>query len=262
MASNDKTDADATPAGTAGSTTATKTETTASAKIGARKKQQQQQQQKSQKANPPKKQAQAKISSFEGIASGVNPMKGKVIAIGSGNLSGQFQVYQNEMAGSAADDKAYGLDSSILDLVAKVKKDFVNPRPSPLSHSKLVDIMEKDDKGVPTKVATGERKLVCYDPILKDEMGAEYNMDLKVQKSNWKQLERHYEGYYRTAVGNVEDTIMTYCRAYKRMALVESTKDLVGFLLILRSVCAQNNAAFNRIPVMAPILAPTFGVTF
>jgi hypothetical protein len=29
------------------------------------------------------------------------------------------------------------------------------------------------------------------------------------------------------------------------MALVESTKDLVGFLLILRSVCAQNNAAVN-----------------
>jgi hypothetical protein len=68
-------------------------------------------------------------------------MKGIVIAIGNGNLSGQFQVYQNKMAGSAADDKAYGLDSSILDLVAKVKKDFVKPKPSPLSHSKLVDIM-------------------------------------------------------------------------------------------------------------------------
>jgi hypothetical protein len=108
--------------------------------------------------------------------------------------------------------------------VAKVKKDFVKPKPSPLSHSKLVDIMEKDDKGVPTKVATGERK---------------------IQKSNWNQFERHYEVYYRTAVGNVKDTIMTSCRADKRMALVESSKYLVGFLLILRSVCAQNNAAVN-----------------
>jgi hypothetical protein len=246
MAPNEKTEADATPAGTAGNTAATKTENTASMKTGARKKQQQQQQQqKSQKANPPKKQAQAKKSSYEGIASGVNPMKGIVIAVGNGSLSGQFRVYQNKMAGSAADDKAYGLDSSILDLVAKVKKDFVKPKPSPLSHSKLIDIMETDDKGMPIKVATGERKLICYDPILRDEMEAEYNMDLKIQKSNWNQFERHYEGYFRTAVGNFEDTIMTYCCADKRMALVESTKDLVGFLLILRSVCAQNNASVN-----------------
>jgi hypothetical protein len=69
-----------------------------------------------------------KKSSCEGIASGVNLMKGILIAIGNGNLSGQFRVYQNKMAGSAADDKAYGLDSSILDLVAKVRKDFVKPK--------------------------------------------------------------------------------------------------------------------------------------
>jgi hypothetical protein len=246
MATNDKTDTGATPAGTTGNAAA-KTETAASAKGGARKKQQQQQQ-KNQKANPAtekKKQSHVTKSSFEGIASGVNPMKGVVIAIGNGNLSGQFRVYQNKMAGAAADDKAYGLDSSILDLVAKVKSDFVKPKPSPLSHSDVVDIMEKDDQGMPTKVKTGERRLVCHDPILKDEMEAEYSMDLKIQKSNWNQFQRHYEGYYRTAIGNVEDTVITYCRADKRMALVESTKDLVGFLLILRSVCAQNNAAVN-----------------
>jgi hypothetical protein len=246
MATNDKTDAGATPAGNAGNAAA-KTETTASAKAIARKKQQQQQQtQKNQKATTnaeKKKQPHVAKSKFEGIASGVNPMKGIVIAQGNGNLAGQFRVYQEKMAGSAADDKAYGLDSSILDLVAKVKSDFVKPKPSPLSHSNLVDIMVMDENGKPTSVATGERRLICYDPILKDEMEAEYNMDLKIQKSNWNQFERHYEGYYRTAVGNVEDTIMTYCRADKRMALVERKKDLVGFLLILRSVCAQNNNA-------------------
>jgi hypothetical protein len=100
---------------------------------------------------------------------------------------------------------------------------------------------EPAGNGKPTKVATGERRLICYDPILKNEMEADYNMDLKIQKSNWNQFERHYEGYYRTVVGNVEDTIMTNCRADKRMALVKSKKDLVGFLLILRSICAQNN---------------------
>ena len=40
--------------------------------------------------------------SFEGIASGVNPMKGIVVAVNNGNLSGQLCiVYQNKMAGSA-----------------------------------------------------------------------------------------------------------------------------------------------------------------
>jgi hypothetical protein len=190
-----------------------------------------------------KKQLHVAKSAFEGIAFGVSPMKGIVVAQGNGNLAGEFRVYQQKMAGAAADDKAYGLDSSILDLVAKVKSDFVEPKPSPLSHSNLVRIMEKDDKGVATKVPTGEKRLVCYDPILRDEMDAEYKMDLKIQKSSWNQFERHYEGYYRMAAGNVEDTIMTYCRADKRMALVDSEKDLVGFLLILRSVCAQNNNA-------------------
>jgi hypothetical protein len=109
LATNDKTDAGATPAGTAG-TTAAKTETTASAKAAARKKQQQHQ--KNQKTNPPtekKKQSNVTKSSFEGIASGVNPMKGIVVATGNGNLSGQFRVYQNKMAGSAANDKHMGL---------------------------------------------------------------------------------------------------------------------------------------------------------
>jgi hypothetical protein len=241
MTTNEKkTESNATPAGTAGSA-ATKSEGTSAGKGAAKRKQHQQQ---AKKANPEKKKQPSNVkSTFEGAASGVNPMKGIVIAQGNGNLAGQFRVYQKIMAGSAADDKAYGLDSAILDLTAKVKSDFVMPKPDPLVHSKLFSVMEKDDQGVATKIPTGEMKLLCFNPILKDEMDSEYNMDLKIQKSNWNQYERHYEGYYRTAIGNVEDTILTYCRADKRMAKVESNKDLVGFLLILRSVCAQNNGA-------------------
>jgi hypothetical protein len=244
MATNNKTSAGATPAGNAGAASA-KTETTASAKANARKKQLQHAQ-RNQKANPnaeKKKQPHVAKSAFEGTASGISHMKGVVIAQENGNLAEQFRVYQQKMAGAAATEKAYGLDLSILDFVAKVKSGFVKPKPSPLSHSKLVSIMEKDDKGVATKIPTSKNRLICFDPILKDEIDAEYNMDLKIQKSNWNQFERCYEGYYRTAVGNVEDTIMTYCCADKRMALVKSKKDLVGFLLILRSVCAQNNNA-------------------
>ena len=108
-------------------------------------------------------------------------MKNIVIALANGNLAGQFRVYQAKMAGAAADDKAYGLDSAILDLVAKVKSDFVKPKPDPLSHSNLITIYEKDDQGANTKVPTGEKRLVCFDPILKDEMDSEYSMDLKIQ---------------------------------------------------------------------------------
>jgi hypothetical protein len=110
-----------------------------------------------------------------------------------------------------------------------------------LSHSNLITIYEKDDKGANTKVAPGEKRLICFNPILKDEMDAEYNMDLKIQNSNWNQLERHYEGYYRIAFGNIEDTVITYCRADSRMALIEANKDLVGLLLVLRAVCAQDD---------------------
>jgi hypothetical protein len=170
-------------------------------------------------------------------------MKGIVIAQGNGNLAGQFRLFQKKLAGAAAEDKAYGLDSSILDLVAKVKSDFVKPKLDPRVHSKLVSVMEKDDKGVPTNMPSGEKKLICFDPILKDQMETEYNMDLKLQKSNWNQFECCYEGLYRIAIGNVEDAIITYCRSDKRMAMVKSDKDLVGFLQILRSVCAQNNSA-------------------
>jgi hypothetical protein len=165
-------------------TTSAKTENATSAKTNARKKQPQQPQ-KNQKANlntKKKKQPHVAKSAFEGIASGVNPMKGIVIGQGNGNLAGKFRVYQQKMTGSAADAKAYGLDLSVLDLVAKVESDFVKPKSSPLSHSNLVDIMVMDENGKPTKVATGERRLICYDPILKDEMEAEYNMDLKIQK--------------------------------------------------------------------------------
>ena len=41
-------------------------------------------------------------------------MQGIVVAVNNGNLSGQLRIiYHNKMAGSAADDKAYGLESSI-----------------------------------------------------------------------------------------------------------------------------------------------------
>jgi hypothetical protein len=237
MSQDNKTDS-STPSG-AGGTAAPKTDSTASAKAAARKKQHQQQQ-KNQKSNPTaakKKQPQVVKSTFEGIASGVSPMKGTVIAQGDGNLAGQFRVFQKKLAGAAADDKAYGLDSSILDLIAKKKSDFVMPKPDPLVHSHLVDVLDEDKK------KTGERKLICHNPVLRDQMEAEYSMDLKIQKSNWNQFERHYEGYYRIAIGNIDDTILTYCREDKRMVTIESNKDLVGLLLVLRAVCAQNNGA-------------------
>jgi hypothetical protein len=111
MSTNDKTDSGA-PGGT-GVATATKTDTTASAKVAAKKKHQQQQQ-KNQKSSHPaaKKKQQPKVvkSAFEGNASGVSPMKGIIVAHGRGNMAGLFRVFQEKLAGSAADDKAYELD--------------------------------------------------------------------------------------------------------------------------------------------------------
>jgi hypothetical protein len=224
-----------TPSGT-GDNAAAKTESAGSAKAAARKKQHQQQ--KSPKTNPPAKKKPPPKPTFEGIASGVSPMKGIVIAQGNGNMSGQFRVYQKKLAGSAADDKAYGLDSAILDLTSKVRSDFIKPKPSPTAHSNIVPIMEADNV-----TPTGGNKLVCHDPVLKESMDAEYNMDLKIQMSNWNQYQRHEEAYYRTAIGNVENDVLTYCRRDNRMTAVEKDKDLVQFLLVLRSVCAQNNGA-------------------
>jgi hypothetical protein len=163
-------------------------------------------------------------------------MKGIVIAQGNGNMSGQFRVFQRKLAGAAADDKAYGLDSAILELIAKVRSDFVKPRPNPNVHSNVTPVLSGG-------VATGENRLVCFDPIMKEQMDAEYSMDLKIQSSNWHQYQRHEEGFYRTALGNVENEVLTHCRRDSRMKTVEGDKDLIGLLLILRSVCAANKGS-------------------
>jgi hypothetical protein len=92
-----------------------------------------------QPAKKKQPQQHATKSTFEGIASGVTPMKGIVIAQDNGNMAGQFRTFQKKLAGAAADDKAYGLDSAILDLIAKTRSDFVIPKPSPnIHHSNLV----------------------------------------------------------------------------------------------------------------------------
>jgi hypothetical protein len=119
-------------------------------------------------------------------------VKGIVIADGNGNKAGQFRVFQKKLAGAAADDKAYGLDLAILDLIAKKRSDFIKPKPDPISHSNLTPVMESD--GV---TPTGKIRLVCFDPILKDQMEAEYTIDLKIQSSNWNQYSHMEEGYYR-----------------------------------------------------------------
>jgi hypothetical protein len=85
MTANDNTDSSI--HGGTGGTATPKTDTTASAKAAAKKKNQQQQQ-KNHKANPPKKKQQppqVTKSTFEGVACGVSPMKGIVIAQGNGN---------------------------------------------------------------------------------------------------------------------------------------------------------------------------------
>jgi hypothetical protein len=163
-------------------------------------------------------------------------MKGMVIADGNGNKAGQFRVFQKKLAGSAAEDKAYGLFLAILDLTAKKRSDFIKPKPNPAAHSNLTRVMEAD--GI---TPTGRIRLICFDPILKDQMDAEYNMDLKIQSSNWNQYSRMEEGYYRTSIGNVDSNVLSYCHMDKIMSTAESNKDLVLLLLILRSVCAQNH---------------------
>jgi hypothetical protein len=87
MTTNGKTDSNATPAGTGGSA-ATKSETTASGKGADKKKQQQHKNRKANPQNGKKKQTPNVKSTFDCIASGVNPMKGIVIAQGNGNLAG------------------------------------------------------------------------------------------------------------------------------------------------------------------------------
>jgi hypothetical protein len=47
-------------------------------------------------------------------------MKGIVIAQSNKNLAGKFRVFQKKLAGAAPDDKAYGLDSAILDLIVNL----------------------------------------------------------------------------------------------------------------------------------------------
>jgi hypothetical protein len=87
-----------------GDNAATKTDST-SAKAVVQKKQHQNQ--KSQEASPPAEKKQPPpTKTFEGIASGVNPMKGIVIADGNGNKAVQFRMFQKKPAGSAAEDKA------------------------------------------------------------------------------------------------------------------------------------------------------------
>jgi hypothetical protein len=85
--------------------------------------------------------------------------------------------------------------------------------------------------------------LVCHNPALKEQMDAEYNMDLNIQCSNYNQFQRHEDAYFRTTIGNVESEVITHCRRDNIMTLVENNKDLIGFLLILRSVCAQNKGS-------------------
>jgi hypothetical protein len=194
MSNNEKT-TDNTNGGGAGNAAA-KNETTASSKAAARKKQQQL---KNQKANPPAKKKQpqkAAKAKFEGIASSINPMTGITIAQNIGKMSGLFSVFEKKLTGASADDKAYGLDLSILELVAKVRSDFIKPKPIPNIHSNVTVILLNG-------VATGENRPICFDPVMKEQMDAEYSMDLKLQSSNWNQYQRHEEGFYRTAIKNV-----------------------------------------------------------
>jgi hypothetical protein len=173
MTTKDKTADSNTNPGGAGNAAA-KGETTALSKVAARKKQQQLKNQKPNPAAKKKQQQHVAKTTFEGIAGGI--MKGIVIAQGNGNMSGQFRLFQKKLTGAAAEDKAYGLDSAIVELTAKVRSDFVKPKPDPLIHSNLIQVM--GDDGV---APTGERKLVCHDPIMKEQLEAECSMDLKLQ---------------------------------------------------------------------------------
>jgi hypothetical protein len=124
-------------------------------------------------------------------------MKGIVVAQGNGNMSRQFCVFQRKVTGAAANDKAYGLDSAILELIAKVRSNFVKPRPNPNVHSNLIPVLLNG-------IATDENRLVWFNPIVKEQMDAKYSMDLKIQSSNWNQYQRHEEGLYRQGLAHCD----------------------------------------------------------
>ncbi|OEU23632.1 hypothetical protein FRACYDRAFT_233803 [Fragilariopsis cylindrus CCMP1102] len=224
------------PSGTADNKATAATTDTTSGKAAGSKKKQQQKKGNNNNASAKKKQTATPKSSFKGLASGNSSMKGIVIADGNGNKAGQFRVFQKSLAGTAAEAAAYGLDSAILDLEPKLRTDFITPKESPEVHSNLTPILDEDG------AETGGNTLVCFNPALKEQMDAEYHTLLKIQSSNWNQYSRIVEGYYRIAIGNIDSNVLTYCRMDKRMADAEKKKDLIAFLLILRSVCAQNQS--------------------
>ena len=69
-------------------------------------------------------------------------MTGVTIVQNIGNMSGLFGVFQKKLAGYAADDKAYGLDLAILELVRKTRSDFIKPKPNPNVHSNVTAVQE------------------------------------------------------------------------------------------------------------------------
>ena len=131
------------PSGTGNNNPAAAKTDTTSGKVAASKKKQQQK--KGNNTSAKKKQAPTSPKcTFKGLASGTSSMKNMVIADGNGNKAGQFCVFQKNLAGLAAEAAAYGLDSAILDLVAKERTDFIKPKESQNAHSTLTPVLDVD----------------------------------------------------------------------------------------------------------------------
>ena len=82
--------------------------------------------------------------------------------------------------------------------------------------------------------------LVCTDPQLKTGIESGYNTATKLDATNWNQYLHYMYALLSMAVGSIHLVIITACKNVPAYAQAITTKDIVAFLGILRSVCSKD----------------------
>lgn len=187
----------------------------------------------------PKPGTTTKTNAFKGKALVGQDLHNIVIDHDKPSILSQFREYKKGLSSVATNKGAYGLDIAIETGVGRTKASFMPAFVNVQLHSNIV----------PTRtggVLDGGNAIVCFDPVLKQQLDIIYNMELKTALSNWNQYQRNNDALLSTAIGNVHPVVLTACESDPRYTAMRNNNDLMSFLEILQAVCTKSTSGQGR----------------
>ena len=170
-------------------------------------------------------------------------MLGVVVTTEDVNMAGQYRVFMKAIQQYCSSKGYATLPTCIKTLTTKTELDFAM---TPIDTTLFATTCQRPIVGaVPP---TLETVFAVFNPNTKKELEMEWSVKYKLKREEWGLYRKNIDSVYGIAHGNLCGQVVGRCGLDPSFESIQSNRDLIGLLTILRSVCVQTSSGILRNP--------------